>query len=211
MVLIMVVGVRKDRLVFVQEAADELRPPQQVIISVLLQMGVPRGELPPVAEPADVGEVRRCLLHCGHPRVGDERQGDAVLAEHLSEVRAEPAPVPHLDGVPEVPGKVFEEVFEDAYSFGSERRRQLYEERAEFVAEIGHRPYEVLGFAFGIDQVLIVGDLLRKLGGEEKSLGRDLAPLLYGRAAGGAVEGRVYLDGREPLDVLGEPRTRRYR
>ena len=34
----------------------------------------------PVAEPADVREVCRRLLHAGHPRIVDERQGSAVLA-----------------------------------------------------------------------------------------------------------------------------------
>src|SRR5215218_8738079 len=172
-------------------------------------MRVPRGELPPVAEPADVGEVRRSLRHPWHPRVVDERQGDTAFAEHLGQVRAEPAPVAHLDRVPEIGRQAFQEIFEHAHSFDGERRRELYEERAEPVAEFGHRPYEVLGLAFGANQVLIVCDFLRKLGSEEKTLRYDLTPLLHGRAARGAVEGRVYLHGRVPLDVLGEPRTSR--
>src|SRR5215218_7219059 len=84
-------------------------------------MRVPRGELPPVAEPA---------------------------------------PVAHLDCVPEIGRQTFQEIFEHAHSFDGERRRELYEERAEPVAEFGHRPYEVLGLAFGANQVLIVCDLL---------------------------------------------------
>src|SRR5215213_955037 len=56
-----------------------------------------------------------------------------------------------------------------------------------------------------------MGDFLRKLGGEKEPVGCYLAPLLYGRAARDAVEGRVYLHGRIPLDVLGEPRSGRKR
>src|SRR5215208_4827371 len=62
-------------------------------------MGVYLRELAPVAEPADVREIRCRLLHPGHPRVVDQGEGDAVLAQQCRQVGAEPAPVAHLDSV----------------------------------------------------------------------------------------------------------------
>jgi hypothetical protein len=88
----------------------------------------PEGKIPPVAEPADVGEVRRGLVHPGHLWVVDECQSRAALAEHLGEIRTEPAPVAHLDGEAEALGQTFEEVFEDTHSFDFEGWRELQEE-----------------------------------------------------------------------------------
>src|SRR3712207_8395987 len=51
--------------------------------------------------------------------------------------------------------------------------------------------------------------LFRSLGGEEEAARRALAPPRLRRATGRPVEGRIYLDGGEVLDVLGEPARRR--
>src|SRR5215213_2211400 len=207
----MVVGVGENGSAFLQKVAHQISPPPEVVVALLLETRVPSGEFPPVTEPADVGEVRRRLVHPGHPRVVDERQGGAALSKHLGEVGAQPAPVPHLHGIAETLGQPLQEIFEDAHPLDGEGRRELEQERSQPVAEFGHRAYKTFGVGSGADQVLFVRDLLRKLGGEQETFWHDLAPVLNGGAARGAVEGRVYLHGRIPLHVLGEPRSGRKR
>src|SRR5215212_4519557 len=118
---------------------NEIRPPQQVIVALLLEVRMSLRELTPVAEPAYVREIRRRLLHPGHPRIVDERQGSAALAQHLWEIGAEPASVAHLDGVAEALGQSPQEVFEYAHPFDFEGGRELQEERSEPVSQLGHR------------------------------------------------------------------------
>src|SRR5215203_3948019 len=110
-------------------------------------MGVSLRELAPVAEPADVDKVCCRLLHAGHPRIVDEREGHTTLAEHLGEIGAEPVPVTNLDGVAKPSGQALQEVFEDAHALNAEGRRQLKEERAEPVPQLCHRMHEVFGLS----------------------------------------------------------------
>jgi hypothetical protein len=82
-------------------------------------------------------------------------------------------------------------------------------ESGETTVEITYRfgPPNALGEEDGF-----AGNLqnsLRELGGEEEAFRDDLTPLLHRRAARGAVERRVYLDGRVVLCVLGESRRGR--
>src|SRR5215210_7782107 len=172
-------------------------------------MRVSLRELAPVTEPADVGEVRRRLLHAGHPRIVDESEGRTTLAEHLREIRAEPASVANLDGVAQSLRQAFQKIFEYAHALDVKGRRELQEERSEPVSQLCHRTHKTFCLGFGADEVALMRHLLRKLGGEQKPIGRYFAPVLYGRAARGAVEGRIYLHGCEALDVLGEPRSGR--
>ncbi len=124
------------------------------------------------------------------------------------QVGAEPAPVTHLDGVAEAARA---ESFRKSSSTpmpstvkeggscrrsGPSRSPRSAIVRTKFSAS-----------TLAADEVLFVRDLLRKLGGEEEAVGRDLAPPPHGRAAGSTVEGRVYLHGGVVLDVLGEPAT----
>src|SRR5829696_10504732 len=95
----MVVRVREDIPPLREKAVYPLRPPLEVLSPVPLRMRVVRGKLSPVAEPADVDEVRGRLFHAGHPGVVDQGEGDAVLVQQFWQVGAEPAPVAHLDGV----------------------------------------------------------------------------------------------------------------
>src|SRR5918997_6875399 len=55
-VLVVVVRVGEDSLSLFEEAIHDASPPQQVIVSVLLQMGVSQGELAAVSETSVVGE-----------------------------------------------------------------------------------------------------------------------------------------------------------
>src|SRR5215208_6367350 len=126
-------------------------------------MGVSLGKLPPVAEPADVGEICRRLFHPRHPRVVDERQGHAPFAEHLGEVRAEPAPVPYRDSVPEARWKPLDGVFADAHPLDGKGWRELQEEWAKPVSQFIHRAYEAFGLGFRADEVSLVRHLLWKL------------------------------------------------
>src|SRR5919107_3856344 len=168
-------------------------------------MSVSLRELAAVAEPADVGEVRRRLLHAGNSRIVDESEGSAVLAQQRRQVGAEPAPVAHLDGVAKSLGQAFQKVFEYAHALDFEGRRELKKERAKPVSQLCHRTYEAFGLGLGANEISLVRPLLRKLRSEEEALWDYLTPLLHRRAARGAVEGRIYLHGREALDVLGEP------
>ena len=130
MVLVVVVGVGEDGLPFFEKAANEIRPPPEVLVALLLEMRMTLREFSPVAEPADVREAGRRLLHPGHPRVVDERQGGAARAASR-EIGAEPASVAHLDGVAEALRQTFQEVFEDAHTLNVEGRRKLKEEGTE--------------------------------------------------------------------------------
>src|SRR5215217_3141647 len=50
-------------------------------------MCVPQGKLAAVSKPADVGKACCRLLYARYPRVGDEAQGDAVLAQQLEDAK----------------------------------------------------------------------------------------------------------------------------
>ena len=63
----------------------------------------------------------------------------------------------HLDRVPKALWQTGKEVFEYAHPFDVERRRELYEERTDPVAEFGHRAYEALRLGFGVYQVVVRG------------------------------------------------------
>src|SRR5215212_554087 len=168
-------------------------------------MSVSFRELAAVAEPADVSEVCCRLLHPGHPRVVDQGEGDAVLAQQRRQIRAEPAPVAHLDSVARPLRQGRQEILEHPHPLYGKGRRKLEEKGTEPIFEGLHSVDEAFGLAAGIDEVSLVRHLLRKLRSEEEALRGDLTPLLHRRAARGAVEGRVYLDGRVVLRVLGEP------
>jgi len=51
---------------------------------------------------------------------------------------------------------------------------------------------------------VIVGDFLRKLGGEEETFGRILAPFLHHRGKGSPVEGGIDFNAVEDLGVEAE-------
>src|SRR5215207_374610 len=85
-VLVVVVGVGEDGPSLLEKAVHDLRPPSEVLVAFLLEVRVSLRELSPVTQPADVGEVSRRLLHPGHPRIVDERQGHASLSKHLGEI-----------------------------------------------------------------------------------------------------------------------------
>src|SRR5215207_6112466 len=208
-VLVVVVGIGEDGSSLLEKATYEIRPPPQVVVALPPEVRVSRRELAPVTEPADVGEVRRRLLHAGHSRIVDESEGRTTLAQHLGEIRAKPAPVTNLDGVAKSLGQAFQEIFEYAHALDVEGWRELKKERAKPVSQLRHRTHEAFGLGFGADEVSLVRHLLRKLRSEEEAVRDDLTPLLHRRAARGAVEGRVYLHGREVLRVLGEPRSGR--
>src|SRR5918994_3770603 len=144
-------------------------------------MSVSLRELAAVAEPADVREISGRLLHPGHPRVVDERQGHAALAEHLGQVGAEPAPVAHLDGVARSLGQALQKIFEYAHALDVEGRRELKKERAKPVSQLFHRTHEAIGLGLGADEVSLVRHLLRKFRSEKEALWDYLTPLLHRR------------------------------
>ena len=95
----MVVRVGEDGLALFEEAVYKAGPPAQVFGPVLFGAGVPRGKLAAIPESANVGEACGRFFKPGHPRVVDEGEGRPMLAQHFREVRVEPAPVAHFDGV----------------------------------------------------------------------------------------------------------------
>src|ERR671915_579284 len=133
-------------------------------------MSVSLRELAAVAEPADVGEVRRRLLHAGHSGVVDQGEGYAVLAQKRRQIRAEPTPVPHLDGVAGLLRQGRQEILEHTHPLYGEGRRKLEEERTEPVFESLHGVDEAFDLASGIDEVPLVGHLLRTLRREQEAL-----------------------------------------
>src|SRR5215210_872606 len=127
-VLVVVVGVREDSLPLFEEAIHQPGPPAQVIVSVLLEMGVPLRELAAVAEPADVGEVRGSLFKPRHLGVIDEGESRPVLAQQLGKVGADPTPVAYLDGVTWSLGQFPQESVQDLHALDGEARRELEEQ-----------------------------------------------------------------------------------
>src|SRR5918998_3619816 len=150
---------------------------------------MPRGELAPVAEPADVDEVCSRLLHTRHPRIVDEREGHTTLAEHLGEIGAEPAPVANLDSVARPLRQGRQEILEHPHPLYGEVRRKLEEQGAEPIFEGLHGVDEAFGLTADIDEVALMRHFLRKLSSQEKSTRRDIPPPLYGCPSGSAVEG----------------------
>src|SRR5918998_1425376 len=209
MILVVVVRVGKDALALSEEAIHNAGPPQQVIVSVLLEMGVSLRELAAVAEPADVDEVCCRLLQPGHPRVVHQGESRPALAQQLGEIGADPTPVAYLDGVPWPLGQFPQESVQDLHALDGEVRRELEEQGTEPVFEKLHGADEAFGLAAAITEVPLVGQLLRKLGGKEKALRCDFSPPLHGRTLGRTVEGRIYLDRSEVLGVLGKPASGR--
>src|ERR671912_217878 len=116
MILVVVVRIGKNALALFEEAIHNAGPPQQVIVSVLLKMSVPRGELAAVAEPADVGEVCCRLLQPGHPPVVHQGESRPALAQQLREVGADPTPVAYLDGVSWSLGQFLQESVQDLHA-----------------------------------------------------------------------------------------------
>src|SRR5215210_880795 len=152
-------------------------------------MGVPRGELVAVAEPADVSKVCCRLLQPGHPRVIHQGQSRPALAQQLGEVGVEPTPVAYLHGVQWSLRQFSQEGIKDLHTHDGEVRRELEEQGTEPVFKGLHGADEAFGLAAAISEVSLMRNLERKLGSQEEPPGRGLSPPLYGRPAGSAVEG----------------------
>src|ERR687890_545003 len=152
-------------------------------------MGVPRGEVAPAAEPADVDEVCCRLLQPGHRRVVHQGESSAALAQQLGEIGADPTPVAYLNGVPWSLRQFPQKSVQYLHALDGEVRRELEEQGTEPVFEGLHGADEAFGLAAAINEVPLMRQLLRKLSSEEKPTGRDLPPPLYGRPSGSAVEG----------------------
>src|ERR671921_2349784 len=126
-------------------------------------MGVPRGKLAAIAEPADVAEVRGRLLQSGHPRVVYQCERRPALAQQLGEVRADPTPVAYLNGVSRSLGQFPQEGIEDLHALDGKVRRELEEQGTEPVFEDLHGADEAFGLAAAINEVPLMRQLLRKL------------------------------------------------
>src|SRR5215217_8861374 len=168
-------------------------------------MGVPRGKLAAIAEPADVAEVCGRLLQSRHPWVVHQCESHPALAQQLGEVRADPTPVAYLDGVSRSLGQFAQESAQGVHALDGKVRRELEEQGTEPVSQALHGADEAFGLAAAINEVSLMRQIQRKLSSEEEPPGRDLAPTFDGCLSRSTVESRVYLYRREVLDVFGEP------
>jgi len=170
-----------------------------------------------VAEPADVGEVGGDWIEAlepfggaRHPRLVDQSESDAPLAQRVHEFRDKPVLVANLDRELVAARQLFQERQEPGEKFVEAGKSllieiaELEEHRAELFAEEVRGGEEGLEFGVAIVQDLFVGDLLRDFQGEDEVFGRLGVPAAHRGRAGSAVEGRVHFHGVEFRGVVGE-------
>jgi hypothetical protein len=171
-------------------------------------------DLFPVAQPTDVGPIRRDRVEIQfrwirHPRPILQHECDAVAPEQIRELGVQPRPISDFNRELAI-GELLQEGDEPVRElmpiskYVSSKERKLENNRPELRAKNIHHFHELRKLGIAVHQNLVVRDRLRNLHGEDEALRRSSRPVLDGFSGWASVEGRVYLDGMEPLRVKGE-------